>query len=89
MGATDLGIDFRKLVNRDNDNGFELACTNEIIVDGKRSSRGKGFAYELKQSGPGLTGWSWAESDLGWYVPARVGSLLGCRSLVSSVDGGG
>ena len=35
-GAMDLGIDFQKLVCDDDDSGFELACRNEAVVDGKR-----------------------------------------------------
>ena len=34
-GATDLEIDFRKLVYDIYDNGFKLACTNEIAVNEK------------------------------------------------------
>ena len=97
LGATDLKIDFQKLVYNNDDCSFELAYANEVTVDGKRSPQGKGFVYELKQNGLGLTSRSWAGS--GWLVlglsrpgvPRRPGMLrpgfVGLGSLVIRVVG--
>ena len=46
--ATDLGIDFRKLVYEDNDSGYKSVCTNEKTVDDKGSLRGKEFVYVIE-----------------------------------------
>ena len=55
-GATDLEIDFRKLVCEDNDSGYKSMCVNEKIVDEKRSLRRRELAHELNREGSGLTG---------------------------------
>ena len=60
----------------DDDNDFELAYTNEVTIDGKRSPQGKWLAYELKRSGPEL-GRIWlglAGSSLGWCASTWVGA---------------
>ena len=36
FGATDLRIDFRKLVYDVYNRGFKLACTNKVAINGKR-----------------------------------------------------
>ena len=46
LGTIDLRIDFRKLVCDDDNNGFELASTNEVAVDRKRW-RQEMLAYRL------------------------------------------
>ena len=74
--ATDLGIDFRKLVCDDNNSGFELAYTNEVTIDGKRSPRGRWLANELERSGSWLAGLSWARSGLGCYARATWVDLV-------------
>ena len=70
-GATDLEIDFRKLVNDDNDSSYKLMCMNEVTVDGKRSPRGRELAYKLERERFGLIG-------LGWVRPHRPG--LACAA---------
>ena len=45
----DLEIDFRKLVCDRGDNGFELACTDEVVVNEKKVATAKRARYKLGQ----------------------------------------
>ena len=48
LGATDLEIDFQKLVCNVGDNGFKLACTNEVAINKKKVMMTKGVRVKIE-----------------------------------------
>ena len=80
--ATDLGINFRKLVCDDNDRSYKSTCANEKTVDETGSTRIKELAYELSTKevravGPGLgrIGLGSVESGLAWSPQPGLATL--------------
>ena len=75
LRATDLEINFRKLVCEDNGSGYKSTCANKETVDETRSSQERELAYELTTKGFGLSGLDWAGSGLGWRPPVGLGCV--------------
>ena len=65
MRATDLGINFRKLVRNDNGSGYKSTCVNEETVDETGFSLETEIAYKQTTKEFGLSGLDWAGSGLG------------------------
>ena len=92
MRATDLGINFRKLVCDDNGSSYKSTCANEETVDKTGFPQIRELAYELS------TKWVWALGlgwpDLTWtgvLRPAWVASelrALGCAWCVARLGAG-
>ena len=89
MRATDLGINFRKLVRDDNGSSFKSTCVNEETVDEMGSPRERELAYKLSTRGSGLSdrtgpnlawaGWIWPGlGHLGLDRPRRPGWRAAC-----------
>ena len=82
LRATELEINFWKLVCEDYGSGYKSTCANEEIVEEKGSPRRRKLVYELEREGIGLFDLGWAESGLGWRPLVGLGRTWVPRAWV-------
>ena len=80
MRATDLGINFRKLVRDSNGSGYKSTWANKKTVDETGLPREMELAYELTTKEFRLSDLDWARSGLGWHPSVGLGRAWATRT---------